>query len=395
MGILSTIKDLVREPVLSQPVLILESDDWGPSFNGHEEILLELRTLLRRYKDRAGRHPKVTLAVVLGAPDLPAMARENFLVYKGHCLDSHRFEALVKSMLEGEREGVFSLQLHGREHLCRKRFLSWCREVWGNRHGSEGIPALETEQMPSEVQSRWSRSGKILKGEKDPREEARDEALLFSKVFGREPVVAVPPTFIWNDDVEQGWAEGGVRVVCTPGRRYLGRDAENRMVPELREPIRNGSKNRFGQTYVVRSVYFEPYMGHGAQKVLDAMHRNARAGRPTLAEMHRWNFIRDEVTAKRTFQEIASLYAKVGTEFPDVAYVSTADLADAFADPTHILRENRFTVRLGAYLVRCWQDRTLRNMAALTGLWLAGWLLLNVLDFVARRIEVRKKTRAF
>jgi hypothetical protein len=56
---------LWREPVLLRPVVILESDDWGPGPEQHAEILRRLADLLVRFRDSRGRRQTMTLAVVL------------------------------------------------------------------------------------------------------------------------------------------------------------------------------------------------------------------------------------------------------------------------------------------------------------------------------------------
>jgi len=72
--------------------------------------------------------------------------------------------------------------------------------------------------------------------------------------------VVIPPTFVWDDRVEEAWAAAGIEVVVTPGLRYEGRD-------DVGAPTRAGAKIYNGDTgagnliYMVRDDYFEPKLG--------------------------------------------------------------------------------------------------------------------------------------
>src|SRR5690606_25048836 len=61
-------RDLVRclrEPVLRSPVLVFESDDWSPGEADQAQALAAIAAVLRRFRDRDGRHPKFALGVIL------------------------------------------------------------------------------------------------------------------------------------------------------------------------------------------------------------------------------------------------------------------------------------------------------------------------------------------
>jgi len=49
-------------------------------------------------------------------------------------------------------------------------------------------------------------------------------------------------------------------------------------------------------TYIVRDCYFEPSLGHSHADALQELRAKTLAGRPTLFEMHRLNFIGEERT---------------------------------------------------------------------------------------------------
>ena len=75
--------------------------------------------------------------------------------------------------------------------------------------------------------------------------------------------------------------------------RNESRDAEGRVVAGDRTYF-NAATGPLGVTYVVRDCYLEPSLGHTHQRTIEALRAKTRAGRPTLVEMHRLNFMGDE-----------------------------------------------------------------------------------------------------
>src|SRR3569832_1316921 len=104
----------VARAVLRRPVLIFESDDWGPGDATHVEALRRLCEILGRYRDAEGHHPVMTLGMVLALPDRERMRGEN--IYVVLSLADARYAELRSAIEEGVRRGVFAVQLHGKEH---------------------------------------------------------------------------------------------------------------------------------------------------------------------------------------------------------------------------------------------------------------------------------------
>lgn len=342
-----------REPVLRRPVLIIESDDWGPGDASHALQLQRLAQLLARHKDAAGRPAVMTLGVVLAVPDTAALrARPDS--YCRSTLAAPPFEAVRKALLEGEAAGTFSLQLHGLEHYWPGAVMAVAKRDPEIRSwlSQDSVPA--TEQLPPALQSRWI-DGSSLPSRSLPAEEVRSAARAevdeFTAIFGRRPVVAVPPTFIWNDAAEQGWADAGVQVVVTPGRRYETRDAEGRPAG-AGAPIGNGQRSTAGPIYIVRDRYFEPGRGHRAEQALQALDEQTRCGRPTLVETHRANFTAEAASAAGSFVELTRLLTEALRRYPDMIFLSTAELAQAIAAKANDLIEQRFAPRLHAFVQR-------------------------------------------
>ena len=364
-----------REPVLGAPVLILESDDWGYGPDGQTGALDRIAEVLAAFRDRRGRHPVMTLGVVLSGPDTDRMRAEGCRKYHRVTLADPRLAPVREAMSHGVARGVFSLQLHGMEHFwpdCLMRGAATdgpVREWLTN----PGFPS--TEELPSELQSRWI-DATGLPSKSLPVAEvivaASEESRLFADIFGATPEVVVPPTFVWTEDVESAWARAGVRVVVTPGKRYESRDQEGHPVPGQRD-FCNGATGRHGVMYVVRDSYFEPSLGHTHRNALQALAHNTHLGRPTLLEIHRMNFIGEERSAQRALDEVRSLLAAACAEFPDVRFMNTAELAQHYRDRSDLVA-SRIGARVHFLLRRLQEISRLRKLAWATGVVLPAWL---------------------
>jgi hypothetical protein len=234
-----------------------------------------------------------------------------------------------------------------------------------------------TEQLPSHLQSRWVDAAVLpSRPLRTAQIEAAvtDEVDLYAQLFGARPQVAVPPTFVWNEVVESAWSRHGVEFVVTPGLRSACRDASGMPNCDC-GPLRNGQAGE-GVTYLVRDDYFEPERGHRAERALDALARKREQGRPCLLETHRSNFIGDRATCESALNEIDRLYRLALEQYPEVRFVSTAELGEAILakDPAWI--ESRTGVRLAVWGARIRLLRGFWRLARLTGL---AWLLSHAL----------------
>ncbi|MEE4237369.1 MAG: hypothetical protein V2I51_11675 [Anderseniella sp.] len=367
-------RDLVavwREPVLRYPVMIIESDDWGAGpVESQAAAFNQLVDVLTRYRDRDGRHPVMTLALVLAVPDGPAIRRDGR--YHRIALDDPRYAPVRAAIERGRRAGVFALQLHGLEHYWPANLMSVNESSVSDWLVAEQPQA--TEKLPSHLQSRWV-DATALPSRPLEREAVAsavaEEVRLFERVFGDKPRVAVPPTFVWTAEVERAWAGEGVEFVVTPGLRSACRNASG--LPDCDSgPFRNGEPGE-GVTYLVRDDYFEPERGHRAERALQALAEKTEQGRPCLLETHRSNFIGDESVAGNALAEIGRLYDQALVGYPDLRFISVEELGIAIRknDPGWI--EQRPLRCLNVWRARVQNIAGFWRLARLTGLaWLMG-----------------------
>jgi hypothetical protein len=357
-----------REPVLRAPVLILESDDWGYGPLLQAERLDRLAELLAGFRDSFGRHPVATLGVVLAGPDTDRMRSDECRTYHRVTLADPRLAPVRDAMVRGAARRVFALQLHGLEHFwppCLMRSAS-TNEQLRQWLAADAFPC--TEELPAPLQSRWI-DASTLPSTPLPTDQvaaaASEEVQAFATVFGVAPEVVVPATFVWTDPVESAWSRAGVRIVVTPGLRNESRDAEGRVVASKHKYF-NAETGPQGVSYVVRDCYLEPSLGHTHEHTIQALRAKTRAGRPTLIEIHRLNFMGDERAVQHALGEVSLLLEAARAHFPAVRFMSTAELAGHCHDGSTLI-DRQWRSRVHFLIRRLARVSRLRKLAWATG----------------------------
>ena len=376
---------LWKEPVLKRPVLIIESDDWGAGPLAQALQLDRIASVLAAHSNRQGQKPLMTLGIVLSVPDGERMVSEGLRRYYGRDLSMPIFDGIVAAIKRGIASGVFAPQLHGEAHYWPAALLTAVRADRALAAWLDGAPPAPTEVLPAALQSRWV-DATVLPSRPLPVDEVRAaahaEVASFRSVFGRTPLVAVPPTFIWNDVVESGWAQGGVQFVVTPGRRFEARD-DSGNASCAGAPIANGQLGADGLTYLVRDDYFEPARGHRADQAVFGLAAKARLGRPALFETHRSNFIGDAATADSALRELDRLLTRAIDDFPELIFMSTEDLGRSMREQEPQLVELRTAFRIRVWLRRLWALSRLRKLACVTGLIAPAILVYGLTSLMA------------
>ena len=355
---------LWREPVLRDPVLIIESDDWGPGPAADARALEQLAEILGRHRDARGRPAVMTLGLLLSVADTRRIREGGGREYFPALLTEAAFHPILAAIRKGMAAGVFSPQLHGMEHYWPHAVMKAAERDERVRAWTMQDAVPRHEDLPPQLQSRWIDGSQLPSQalpEREVAEAANRETRTFQELFGiREPVV-VPPTFVWTEHAELAWAAAGVRVVVTPGMRYSARDAQGKLVA-AGERLCNGDGGAGGVMYVVRDDYFEPALGHRAERAIAALEAKAALGRPTLLETHRFNFTGSAAQKDDALRETERLLRGALQRLPRLRLMSTAELAQAIARQDGELVEKRIAPRIKACLARAAQDARLRKL---------------------------------
>lgn len=377
----TTLAALWREPVLTRPVVVVESDDWGPGPVSDAQMLERIAGLLADIRDTKGRPAVMTLGVVLGKPDGAAILANDCRQYHRRALDEPRYAPIVEAIGRGCGAGVFTLQRHGLEHCWPSALLARARSAT-RVHEWLADDDARSEALPPELQSRWIDAAELPSSPlpaDDVLAAVEQEAEMFRRIFGEVPTVAVPNTFVWTDDVERAWASTGVSCVVTCGRQYVGRAADGSLLPPVRQMF-NGAAGVDGIRYVVRDAYFEPIRGHRAEQVWAAVAERTELGRPTLLEMHRESFVAGAEAAERALAELERALRGVLRRHPDVHFMSTAALHRLLPAATPLQRRSGlYLLRIVMFARRVLATSGLSRSLKLTGLYFVLIPLENLL----------------
>ncbi len=362
-----SLRALWREPMFRVPILILESDDWGAGPSVQAEALTAIAACLARHRDQGGRSAVMTLALVLAIPE-PGMASGS--PWRRRSLSNLELQPVRDAIHNGEVRGVFALQLHGMEHFWPESLLTAAAgshevRVWLDN------PEL-TETLPSPLQSRWTNAVVLPSRYLSTtaiHAAVAEETAAYTEIIGAPPEVAVPPTFVWNQEVEAAWADAGVKVIITPGQRHTCRDSSGRPAGVDRD-MRNGERGAGDVLYLVRDEYFEPLFGHRPEQALTALAAKTARGRPCLLETHRWNFL--AATGGNLTTALAAmdkLYTQALQQYPGLRFTSCAELGRAirYNDSAWIEQDtrSRFTI----WLRRVADIPRFGNLARIIGLF--------------------------
>ena len=356
-----------REPALRYPVLIIESDDWGPGPASHATALHRLIDCLNTYRDSTSHTPVMTLGLTLSLPDSDTIIANNFTAYHARPITDPAYDDILVALKAGIQTGVFTPQLHGMAHYWPDTLMRAAQLDPGVRDWVLSGPGQETETLPSPLQSRWVNAS-VLPSKPhstvDIKAAVAEEVALYFDVFNTPANVVVPPTFIWTAQVEAAWASNGVRCIVTPGRRCTSRNANGQ--PDSGPiSIHNGQAGLGDILYLVRDRYFEPERGHRAEHALAALAEKTAQHRPCLLETHRFNFT--GASQDDALQQLDKLLELALKHHPELRFTSAAELAEQYRTPGNWILPG-FKQRLAAWASRMQSIPRFSKLARFSGL---------------------------
>ena len=356
-----------REPALRYPVLIIESDDWGPGPASHAAALLRLIDCLNTYRDHSGHPPVMTMGLTLSLPDSEAIIANNFTAYQARLITDPAYTDILAALKSGIHTGVFAPQLHGMAHYWPTTLMHAAASDPDVRAWISYGPGQETETLPSPLQSRWV-DASVLPSKPHPAVDIEaavaEEVALYRDVFNTPATVVVPPTFIWTADVEAAWATNGVRCIVTPGRRCTSRNA-NGQPGSGPISIYNGQAGQGSIVYLVRDRYFEPERGHRAEHALAALAEKTAQRRPCQLETHRFNFT--GASQDDAIQQLGKLLELALKHHPELHFTSAAELAEQYRTSGNWILPG-FKPRLAAWASRMQSIPRFAKLARISGL---------------------------
>lgn len=340
-------------------IVVIESDDWGairmPSLEirdklkqqgvhfssyGYDDVdtlasgedLESLFAVLCRYKDKNGNHPVITANTIMTNPDFRKIEQSGFQNYYYELfIDTlgryYPNENIFAVWQEGIRAGIFQPQFHGREHVNVQMWLEQLRA--GNKSVMKAFDCGVYSLLIQEDSRR-----KFLHAYNIAREEEKgfvinsiSEGLrLFEQTFGFKSFSAIPPSFTWDEFVEQVYCENGVKYIQGSSVQCTSKLTRNKVLRH-----HTGQLNKQNQIYMVRNVSFEPSQSKGMDVVSECMKEIRNAffwHKPAIISAHRLNFI-GGLNKRNRLDNLAmldTLLNKIFLDYPDVEFMSTDQL---------------------------------------------------------------------
>jgi len=339
-----------QAPKLAAHAVAIESDDWGgaplPVSTGElndktvdavqSAGVERVSNVLRRHKDACGRHPCFTAFVVVGRPDVAAIAADPESQYHWHPIDE-TLPRLVASLNSAQAEGLFSLEYHARDHLDAGLFSELVGKAAKEHHASDSSLAARTYAIlhpDSQAESDRiideyfdNRAGSFLPLEQSTIDQKVHDGLReFERMFHRSALCTVAPRSIWGAEAEQAWSKNGIRYVqsinaqkgseVSPGEIYLRKF---------------GYRTGTGLIGTPRQVHFE-YDEGNIPSIDDMMATAARAfqtGQPLCISTHSNNYYpfspeKSDACERRLDAFLAALERL----YPDIRYVTSRELGE-------------------------------------------------------------------
>lgn len=360
------LRRLWQEPVFRFPIVILESDDWGPAPDWVAKRLVDLAKCLRRHKDVTGAPAKCGLGLVLSAVTGYQKQERCYTFQTRQLSDSQQ---LLHTIHQGMACNVLFPLLHGQFHFSasvlskaigpNSHLQTWLEQPW------------KTEVLPPAFQSRWIDGNQFPSRQLSNtivRHQVKQEIQEFKKLFPQFPIIVVPPTFIWDHRCERLWQKQGVAAIMTPGkklthRNHLGQPAGSEM------NILQGEHHKHVM-YLVRDQYFEPSLGHTADNLITALVEKTRVRRATILEMHRANFIASPEEHRRTLKALDKGLSLALKRFPELRFMDTLQLCEIIKrqDPEWLSQSLITRVRIAT--LRLWASEHGRRLRVCSGYWL-------------------------
>lgn len=345
-------------------IVVFESDDWGSIrmssqyayqsllkegypinddlYNIYDSLetsedLVALFETLNHFKDQNGNHPIITANTIVGNPDFEKIKQSNFSRYY--------FESFTETLnRRANNDGTFRLwqqginnrffkpQFHGREHVNVHYWLNALRKkdayfLKAFEYGVFGINNM-IEGNRSNYMAAFDYA--TIDQLENIKIAVKEGLQLFESIFGFKSRTLIAPCYVWSHELEAVANEEGVRAIQGIPYQYMPCIGRNAYQKEMHF---TGSKNKYGQTYLIRNAFFEPTLEAKNFSVDGLLKRIETAfiwGKPAIIGSHRINYIGSLVEANRTnnLNSLKSLLTAILKKWPDVEFMSSDQLSE-------------------------------------------------------------------
>ncbi len=306
------------------------------------EDLSVLFDVLLSVRDKNGKPAVVTANSVVANPDFERIKNSGFTEYYYEEVTNtfKKYKGCENSLgvlKQGINSMVWHPQFHGREHL---NVIRWMKAL----QQKDDVTMLSFNQQHFGLSDKVTPKLKVRYmdalgnvGEASLEEEGKvieEGTRLFEKLYGYKSKSFIAPCYTWRKEIES--------ILAYNGLKYL-QGIAFQQIPVQENPLKfkscyhyMGEKNRFGQYYIVRNAFFEPYKGGAVDYVGECLNRiniAFQCHKPAIISSHRVNFIGtlDESHRDKNLGLLKELLKKIIQKWPDVEFLTSDQLGDLIA----------------------------------------------------------------
>jgi hypothetical protein len=322
---LSDIRYNLLSSKVKEKLVVIESDDWGSlrvrdrksyqsllnsgfhvdqcpfNINDRLESASDIEGLVELLENHRGSDNKpavITTNILSANPDFESIKTDKYENYhwKPFWQSYHEYNDCARSfdyLKAAQSKGVFYMQFHGMEHVHVNNWMAALRHneakaIAGFEFGMFSVSGGFNSTCKKEYLDAW---GIYNTSDYDVLKERITIGLkLFNEVWGYDSQTVMAPCYIWSDQVENILFNNSVKGLQS-GKAQLS-VSDNGTYKGLRRYL--GKKNRLGQRYLVRNVFFEPSVDLNIDVVDKALKSISNAftfNAPAIINSHRLNYI--------------------------------------------------------------------------------------------------------
>lgn len=365
-------KSIITRNLLNLPgwrtkrkIVVIESDDWGSirmaspeayrhflslgypvdqcpynrydmlESNSDMEMLFEV---LDSVKDIHGRPAMLTANSMVANPDFVKIEADNFANYHYEIFTDTlkkypNHDRVFDLYHEGIENKVIKPQLHGREHLNVGRWMQALRN--GEEHTKE---AFKYHMFSVHAKKKHDNGREYMEAMDFDSDEQlksfnsiiKEGAELFEQLWGYTSASFIASCYIWPTEVEQMLEDNGIKYI--QGMVAHAVPTAKKFDYKYKYHFQ-GSRNVYGQRYIIRNAFFEPTYYPQNDNVGNCLKRIEIAFRwqkPAIISSHRLNYMGglDPLNRERGLKQLSSLLKQIMKRWPSVEFMSTDQLGD-------------------------------------------------------------------
>jgi len=322
----------IYQKLLNKGIVVTRSRYRFDTLESHDDLTM-LFEVLTTVRDQNGHSAVMTPVSNVANPDFEKIRFSGFSEYYHEkfidTLERYYPGSDVFGLWkEGIDAGIFTPELHGREHVSVQLWLAKLQggnkdllTAFENRVVSVDIPGTPSparEFRPEFYFDSVSQKPFLVNS-------IKEGVSLFKEIFGYTPRVFVPSNKLFHPDFDSVVAETGVKFLYTSHRMPYpteGGDLKYRR-------FITGQRGPGGITYYTRNCAFEPTGEdyNGIDLTMRQIEAAFRWGKPANISTHRANFVGgiDPSNREKGLSELQKLLKAIVSTWPDVEFMSSGD----------------------------------------------------------------------